>query len=354
MKSFHRFLIALIALMTTFPFSASCAPSARSETLRVGVIAPLSGSLAQMGASIRDGFTFWKERHPDAQIEFLFEDDQFQPKQSATAAQKLISVDKATVLVTFTSGPGMAVAPIAERNHVVHFCLTVDSRLAQGEYNFVHLFQSRDAAHRLLMKLKSEGIHHVGVMRFIEDAAQLSATELAKQAPSFDITVVYDEAFPAGTIDFRSIITSASRKNAEAVMVIALPPELELLARQMRELHFTPKLTSIEIFSISAEPHLFDGLWFAYPAFPAAQYSSLFSKRFHTPVGWGHYADNVASLLQAAAKKSSSNSTLASELLKLNNVPSTVGPLSSDQEGVFAVPVVIATMKNGVTELLEK
>ncbi|MBX7144328.1 MAG: ABC transporter substrate-binding protein [Oligoflexia bacterium] len=326
----------------------------QAETTKIGVIVPLSGSLAQMGESLRDGFTFWKERHKTSNLEFLFEDDQFQPKLSATAAQKLISIDKVQALVTFTSGPGMAVAPLAEKYQIVHFCLTVDSRLAKGKYNFVHLFQSRDAARRLLQKFKEEGITKVGIMRFIEDAAQLSASELSRQAPEYGIKVLFDDAFPAGTTDFRSRIVQNSTKGAEAVMIIALPPELELLARQMRELRFAPKLTSIEIFSISAEPKLFDGLWFAQPAFPAQEYVAKFRERFKAPVRWGHYADNIATLLEAAVSAKDTEKPLVSRVASLKGIPSTVGQLSADEEGVFAVPVVIAIMKDGVTELLEK
>lgn len=345
MKIIPLALIASVVLLTPHALFA--------VALKVGVIVPLTGSLAQMGESIRDGFIFWKERNPSSKLEFVFEDDQFQPKLSASAAHRLVSAEKVQALVTFTSGPGMSVAPIAERYKVSHFCLTVDSRLAKGDYNFVHLFQSRDAARRLLMKFKSEGITRVGIMRFIEDAAQLSASELQRQAPEFGITVLYDDAFPAGTTDFRSRIMHNSKKGAEAVMIIALPPELELLARQMRELRFTPKLTSIEIFSISAEPKLFDDLWFAQPAFPESSYVAAFNERFKAPVRWAHYADNVGALLQSAAARSATSGDISTQLMNLRDVPSTVGNLSADPEGIFAVPVVIAVMKDGIPQLLE-
>jgi len=320
----------------------------------VGVIIPLSGALAHMGESVRNGFTLWKERNPSSNIEFLFEDDQFQPRHSASAAQKLISVDKVAALVTFTSGPGKAVAPIAEKNRVVHFCFTVDSRLAEGRYNFVHLFQSRDAAARLLKKIKAEGIKRIGIMRFIEDAAQLSATEVMKQAPDYGVEVLFDQAFPGGTTDFRSLITSASTKKAEMVVIIALPPELELLAKQMKELHFAARITSIEIFSLSTQPRLFEGLWYAQPAFPDQEYAAAYKKRFGSDFAWGHYADNIASLLKAASESEHGARLLVEGLESLSGIKSTVGPLSADPEGVFTVPVVIAVMKGGRPVQLEQ
>ena len=331
-----------------------CCEAANADAVRLGVIAPLSGSLAAMGSSIRNGFILWKERHKDSKLELIFEDDRFEPKLSASAAQKLVSFDRVQALVTFTSGPGMAVAPIAERNRVVHFCLTVDSRLARGDYNFVHLFQSSDAAHRLLIKLEAEGIRRIGIIRFIEDAAQLSAHEIKAQAPSFHVEVVFDRSFPAGMTDFRSLIASASQQRADAVVLIALPPELELLAKQMRQLRFSPRLTSIEIFSLSPEPGLFEGLWYAQPAFPDPAYVEVFTNRFHTGIGWGHYADNVATLIEAASTGSDKSRELADRLMSLKGVPSTVGPLSAEADGIFPVPVVIAFMKNGAPQLLER
>lgn len=324
-----------------------------AESLRVGVIAPLTGNLAQFGGSVRNGFEFWKERNPNSPLEFIFEDDQLLPKNSVTAAKKLVFQDKAAAIITVTSSPGMAVAPMAERQRVVHICLTVDSRLASGRYNFVHLFQSKDAVRRLLQKFQAEGIKRVGIFRFIEDAAQLSAAELAKQAPSFGVDVLFEEAFPAGMTDFRSFIERVRAKDAQVLIIIALPPELEMLTKQIRQLQFRPRLTSIEIFSLSVEPHLFDGLWYAQPVFPNAAYVAAFKKRFGQPVGWGHYADNVANLLDAAKSQAGSSRDLSLALASLKDVSSTVGPLSAEG-GIFAVPVVIAVMKDGAPEVLEE
>ena len=327
---------------------------AETPRTRVGVIVPLTGALAQIGESLRDGFVLWNEQNPDAQFEFVLEDDQFQPSKSASAAQKLISKDKVQALVTFTSGPGMAVAPIAERAKVPHFCLTVDSRLARGHYNFVHLFQSRDGARRLLQKFQKEQITKVGILRFIEDAAQLSSDELKLQSKEFGVDVLFEETFPAGTTDFRAVISKTSQSEAQAVMIIALPPELEILARQLKELRFRPRLTTIEMFSVSSDPKLFEGLWFANPLSPDGDYVSRFTKRFNAPVRWGHYADNIAALLKSAKQTQSAGIDLATALSRLKDIPSTVGPLSADSEGIFAVPVVIAEIRNGRAELVER
>ncbi len=91
------------------------------EPIKIGMIAPMTGDLAFMGEGIRDAIVLANENTENTKYEYevIVEDDQLDAKMSASAANKLISVDKVDAIITFSSVTGNVVAPIAEQNQIV-------------------------------------------------------------------------------------------------------------------------------------------------------------------------------------------------------------------------------------------
>src|SRR5713101_6956933 len=85
--------------------AALAAPAPAQETVKVGVIQPLSGSVVASGNYIRMGAEIgrdWinaKGGVLGRKVELLIEDNKSDPKEAATAAEKLIVRDKVPVIV---------------------------------------------------------------------------------------------------------------------------------------------------------------------------------------------------------------------------------------------------------------
>jgi len=85
--------------------AALAAPAPAQETVKVGVIQPLSGSVAASGNYIRMGAEIgrdWINARGGVlgrKVELLIEDNKSDPKEAATAAEKLIVRDKVPVIV---------------------------------------------------------------------------------------------------------------------------------------------------------------------------------------------------------------------------------------------------------------
>jgi branched-chain amino acid transport system substrate-binding protein len=94
---------ALFVALTVIAALAAAAPA--QETVKVGVIQPLSGSVAASGNYIRMGAEIgrdWinaKGGVLGRKVELLIEDNKSDPKEAATAAEKLIVRDKVPVIV---------------------------------------------------------------------------------------------------------------------------------------------------------------------------------------------------------------------------------------------------------------
>ena len=70
------------------------ANSAVAGPIKIGVIAPLTGPVASWGTDTQRALTLANESFGAGRFEFIFEDGQCLGKEAATAAQKLVSVDK--------------------------------------------------------------------------------------------------------------------------------------------------------------------------------------------------------------------------------------------------------------------
>jgi branched-chain amino acid transport system substrate-binding protein len=96
---------ALVISLVTLVAAALAAPAPAQETVKVGVIQPLSGPVAasgnyvRMGAEIGRDWINAKGGVLGRKVELLIEDNKSDPKEAATAAEKLIVRDKVPVIV---------------------------------------------------------------------------------------------------------------------------------------------------------------------------------------------------------------------------------------------------------------
>src|SRR5580693_848066 len=98
-------------------FAAGLAPAAAQEDLRIGLIAPMTGPFAQVGADMTNGFKMYLDEvnsnFAGAKVNLIIEDSQGKPDTAVTKAKKLILEDHVQLLVGGVLAPeGYALAPV--------------------------------------------------------------------------------------------------------------------------------------------------------------------------------------------------------------------------------------------------
>lgn len=110
-------------LLTTTTIAMLLASSAYAqETIKIGVLTPLSGTYAGIGQQVRWGIDQSAEEINTAggiagrQIELVYEDSEANPAVAVTKAEKLFTVDNVDFLTgTVNSGATLAVGQVADR-----------------------------------------------------------------------------------------------------------------------------------------------------------------------------------------------------------------------------------------------
>lgn len=114
MKQLQHFVVLVVALL----FLNACS---RQVSVKIGVVAPMSGPLAQYGKDIANGAQvaidelnsdYFSIRGKRANFELVVEDDKASPDEGKAAAQRLIDAGVVAVFGHFNSGVSIAAAPL--------------------------------------------------------------------------------------------------------------------------------------------------------------------------------------------------------------------------------------------------
>ena len=88
-----------------------------ADNIKLGIILPLTGPLAEYGVASKNGFELARKEHPDQfiEIDFVYEDSQYDPKLSISAYQKLRRDPDVKIIYSWGSNPSAPLIPIAAK-----------------------------------------------------------------------------------------------------------------------------------------------------------------------------------------------------------------------------------------------
>lgn len=119
-------IVAIILIVVTLVGWRIYGGSKQNGTIKIGAVLPLTGIAAAHGENERDGINLAvKEINMTGgirgkQLQVVFEDDQTDPKNTVSAITKLITVDKAEVIIGGTwDFLANAAIPVIDQNHKI-------------------------------------------------------------------------------------------------------------------------------------------------------------------------------------------------------------------------------------------
>ena len=165
------------------------------QTIKIGVSAPLTGDLAFLGESYKDGINLAIKDLPKTKYKYevIFEDDKFDPTTGASTASKLINSDNVDVLLSFGSPVGNAVSPIAENAKILHVnSIASDPKVAIGDYNFVHWTPPYEESSLTAKELVKRNIKNVVIFEQNQPGVQAVMNSIKKDLPNAGINISDD------------------------------------------------------------------------------------------------------------------------------------------------------------------
>ena len=118
--------------------------------VKVLAILPLSGEIAALGNSGKNGMLMALEKSPD--IDLQFEDDSGSPKNTVSALQKHLSTSRPTIVIAASSGTSKAISPILEKEQIPLIAIATDEEVSKGKKYVVNFWVTPDEEAELLIK----------------------------------------------------------------------------------------------------------------------------------------------------------------------------------------------------------
>ena len=290
-----RFACLFLALMLAFGAAAS------AESVKVGLIAPLTGEVAVYGNAVKEAVQLYIDDfnaadHP-FDINLIIYDDKGDPTEAMNAYNKLVYQDDIAVLLgPVTSSPtfGVAEASVDDGIPALIPTATHPDVTTYGD-NFFRAcfedpFQGGSMAKFASSELKATT---AAIIYNNADTYSIGLRDaFMKTAEEVGLTVTTTEAYGASDIDFRAQLTNIIKTNPDVLFIPYYYNVTYMICSQARELGYTGTFLGVDgtdgVLAIEgADVSVFDGMYFAnhYSADSDSQVTQAFIKEYTDKYG---------------------------------------------------------------------
>lgn len=360
-------LLSLLSLALT-----ACAPTTGSGKIKIGFIGPLTGDAAAYGVDTSHGAQLAVDEINAAggingkMIELIVEDGRCNGADAATAAQKLVNVDKVIAIIGgVCSGETLAAAPIAEAGKVVMISPVSSSPDVTTAGDYIFRDYPSDALKTTAMAkyFAENSIKKIATIGENTDFCQAFRTALKEKVPAG--AIVFDEVVEPGTKDFRSLMTRLKDIEFDMFFVNGQSDSTDgLMMQQLREAGFTqPAIVhdtgdSATLAKTMAEA--VEGLYII--NVPADVTDPTFEKKFTDKYGdpqfgliyVGFAYDGIKVIANGLRAGASDGTALKDWLYTMPKYSGIVGSFSFDKNGdVLGIPYVLKQYRKGEIKTLK-
>jgi branched-chain amino acid transport system substrate-binding protein len=353
-----------IAVSLSLILSSCAQPMATTETIKIGLQAPLTGDFAAEGQwakqSVEIAAKLINEKGGvlGKNVEIVVVDDASNPKDSALAAQKVIGQDLKQVIASYGSSVTAPAADLYDANKVVsvgYGCTAVRLTMDKQRPYFFRTAGRDDTQSEYFVKFATEVLNakRIAIMHDNQDYGKGVADDAMKfMQPYIDsnqVEIVYYDAITPGESDYSAVVSQIKQLNPDVWFFTAYYPEAALLLKQAREAGVTTifvgnnsvptpefeKIAGVDV--INGSVHLNEPMP-QFLGFPESkEFLDAYEAEYNELPGsiWAVYAADALNALVAAISKAGSTDPdqVASTLRTMTDATGITGPLLFTERG---------------------
>lgn len=236
----RRFLLSLFAIVIL----SGCVKK-EDNVINLGIAGPMTGDQAKMGMDFKNGVTIAVEEWNNKggvlgkKIELIVGDDQRDPKQAVSVANKFVTQGTKGVIGHFNSSCSIPASDVYNRAGIPMITpASTNPQLTEKGYAGVFRVCGRDdqqgkvAADFIITQLK---LKKIAVIHDKTTYGQGLADEFKKFIGD-QVEIVYYGGIVQGDRDFKTVLISMKEKKPELIYFGGIYPEGGLLVKQSREI----------------------------------------------------------------------------------------------------------------------
>jgi len=201
---------------------------AQGAKIRIGLMLPYTGTYAQLGVAITNGFKLAVAESGGKlggrELEYFTVDDESDPGKATDNANKLVTRDKVDVLVgTVHSGVEMGIVKIARETGVLHINPNAGAAAATGALCAPNIFRTSftnwQPAYPMGKVLADRGIKRVVTLTHKYAAGDEAIEGFKEGFTKAGGTVVKELTLPFPSVEFQPLLTEIASIKPDAVFV---------------------------------------------------------------------------------------------------------------------------------------
>lgn len=364
MKKTNAWLFAIVISLALVLSSCAQPGAAPAGTIKIGLQAPLTGDFAAEGqwakqsVEIAADLINKKGGILGQQVEIVIADDASNPKDSALAAQKLISQGLKQVIASYGSSVTAPAADLYDENKVVSVAYGSTAVRLTMEKQRPYFFRTcgrDDTQSEFFVKFVTEKLNakRIAIMHDNQDYGKGVAEDTMKflqpYIDSGQVEVVYYDAITPGESDYSAVVSQIKAINPDVWFFTAYYPEAALLLKQAREAGVTSvfvgnnSVPTPEFEKIAGLDAIKDSIHLNEPMpqflnFPESrEFLDAYKAKYNEIPGsiWSVYAADALNALAAAITKAGGTDPdkVASAMRTMTDAKGITGPLLFTERG---------------------
>jgi len=246
-------ILMVFLLSVTLCFTFGVSSSMAADSVKVGIVLPLTGAQAKFGEVEKLSFDLALEEINAAggingkKLELLIEDDTGRPEVGRSVVEKLITKDKVVMLGGgYSSSVTYAVAGVCQQQAMPFLVNTGSAdKITTSGWDWIYRLNPpashyADAVESLLVatiKPKTVAILYENSL-----FGTSGAKAFEKTCNKLGIKVLLKEGYEHGGIDYKPVLTQIKRLNPDIIYMVSYIMDASLLMKQSREMKLTPKM----------------------------------------------------------------------------------------------------------------
>ncbi|UCF85183.1 MAG: ABC transporter substrate-binding protein [Desulfobacteraceae bacterium] len=313
-KKSKLYLGLVLTVGFCFVFNATLTMAA--DTVKVGIVLPLTGPQAKFGEIEKLSFDLALEEINGAgvingkKLELVMEDDTGRPDVGRSVVEKLITKDKVVMVGGgYSSSVTYAVAGVCQQNKMPFLVNTGSAdKITTSGWDYIYrmnppVSKYANAIETMLpetVKPKTAAVLYENTL-----FGTKGAKSFGKTCKTLGIKVVLKEGYEHGGIDYKPVLIKIKQLKPDIVYMVSYIMDASLLMKQAKEMKLTPKMFiggaagfTLPEFAqnagVASEKVISATLWHQVLPFPGAMdYYKKFVARYNKPTEY-HGAEAYA------------------------------------------------------------
>lgn len=221
-----------------------------SETLKIGVVVPLTGNAGILGDYTLKGLQYAVDEQNskggllDKKIELDIRDSKGDPKEGVNLINKMMEEkNKPFMVYTIISGVTQAIKPVTEANEIILMsAVGTDRFLEESKFTVRNYISAATIGKEISQFLKDTlNISGLTILYSDNEYGKSMKDAVVKNCVEKKINVI-TEPFDENSLDYLSLIADKISKNTECIYAVGVGTGLGLMFRQIKESGYSGKI----------------------------------------------------------------------------------------------------------------